>query len=241
MFRMVGGTLVAVFLLGCDAERIRGQRIEFLGSPVAITADKDENRISRIVTTIPFDAIQNAPLGATAQSSVGQMDFPPQVRSETFADFLQIAWNPQGDPQGLLAPSFALRFFDLDGPAVTAISCQNQPDVSQDRIPLGFNLPPATSPGGCVPGLGRLATSPAAAPSGPGRTVVLGFDGGRMVMVEVELSRDLLLTQQSFIVPLPRPVNLGTTTRFPTHLVASFRTDLNAWEFALDELVTLGP
>jgi hypothetical protein len=230
MVRTLVGVCVAVALVGCESERVRGESVEFLGHSVATSADPDQDRISRVLVTVPLGVVERAAADATTTAPAAGMAFPEQVRNETFAHFFQIASVPEGDPRSLTSPHLALRYFGVPESAVNAVSCGTQPEVPPTRLPPGFLLPPQDQ-GACVPGQAWRASD---GTSSSDRAVVVGYDGGRLTLIEVQLTHALLLEREPFIMPLPRPAELGAAARYPTRFIGNYRTDLDAWEFALE-------
>ncbi len=234
MARPIVGICVAAVLLvlGCESERIRGDRVEFLGQPVAASADVEGDQVTRVLITLPIEIVEGALGGGSGSvaSAVSSLALPEKVRNETFAQFLQIASIPTGDPRALNAPQMALRYFGVPAETVNAVTCGAQTEVPPNRLPPGYTLPPQNQ-GTCIPGQAWRAS--AGTPSS-GRGVVVGYDQGRLMLVEVQLSRDLLLEREPFIMSIPRPEQLGAAARYPTQFVGNYRSDLDAWEFAID-------
>ena len=225
----MGRTLVAicaaVALVGCESERIRGDLTDFLGQPVAASAEPDGDRISRVFITLPIQAVKGT------HEAVAVLPFPERVRNETFAQFFQIA--AVGGSASFVSPGtrLALRYFGVPEATVNAVTCGAQPEVPASRLPPGFSLSSQLS-GACVPGQAWRASGPSTSAD---HTVVVGYDAARLILIEVQLAPELLTARRPFILAIPRPMELGAAARYPTRFIGNYRTDLNAWEFALDE------
>ncbi|MGA9525040.1 MAG: hypothetical protein WBV82_26510, partial [Myxococcaceae bacterium] len=121
MARTLVGICAAVALMGCESERIRGERVEFQGQHVAASAEPDGDQISRVFITVPVQAIEDT-------SAVAGLTLPERVRNETFPQFFQIASSRGGDPFGPPATHLALRYFGVPEASVTAVTCGAQPE-----------------------------------------------------------------------------------------------------------------
>lgn len=223
-------------------EILTGESQTVFGSQVTSWAQLSDNgEVEQVGFTLPIGSIQNAQ--GEVRAPVAVLQFPQQVKAQTFIDHVEINWNEHGHPpQGVFTrPHFDVHFYHQTRAQVQAINCSDLTAPAANRIPQGYALPPVLTSQQCVPQMGFHA-SPGHV-FAPGyefsREMILGYYGGNLTFVEPMVTRELLQQKQSFSLAIPAPQEVGVHTRYPTQFTAEWDEEEQAYHFVLSNFVVV--
>ena len=225
---------------------VKGDQKSLFGAEVTTwtKSDQTSGKLTEVGFTLPFAAVEKAPESGAPTSL--QLTFPSNVTSTTFIDHLSLDYSPSGhEPAGIYdLPHFDMHFYAMSPEEVKAIDCNNLLTPETDRVPANYLFfPPPT--GECVPQMGYHAsdmTSPELNQEKPAKftkTMILGYYGGQMTFVEPMMTREFLMTKQSFKMPIAKPAVVDKKGLFPTSLNVVFDASAQAYQFSLTDFVTV--
>ena len=205
---------------------------------------------------VPMTMIENAP--ATMDMSKPMipkadavLEFPEVVRKTTFLNHLGLFWNPMGHHPATRygAAHWDFHFFTIQPSQAEKIDCSDLTQGDPKAVAPGW-LPPV-SPNApakqfCVPLMG-FHSGPVTEFKAPGvfldgqfeKVMIGGYYQGRYHFIEPMITKTLLEQRKSFSLPVPAPVSIGQTTRYPTKFNATFETASNAYRFAFSGFVPI--
>ncbi|HEY3266087.1 MAG TPA: hypothetical protein VGM37_04115 [Armatimonadota bacterium] len=188
---------------------------------------------------LPMDAIKSPPamMGPGPAGSQQPLDWPSIVRQQTWFNHLEIHWNPNGhEPAIFMVPHFDFHFYHMPEAEVWGIQGIDPLPPDSAHLPAGYIYP---GPAAGVPQMGVHTFNPAEI-TPPFRAVMIaGFWDGQMNFVEPMITRERLLTRQSFTLPVPRPAFIDATNRFPTTMRAVYQPRLNTYYIGFADFVTI--
>jgi len=191
--------------------------------------------------TIPASLADSPPApGAGPAGAFAVLNYPPIVQQTTYFNHAEIQSNDHGHPANpgyantnrYMEAHFDFHFYSIPVAQVYPIPFLPPfpplPNVSPDRLPLGYAQPEFS-----VPQMGRhaaplsefTATDPWLA------TMIAGFlpDASYMHFIEPMITHDFLQLRQNFSLPVPQPAVLGRATQYPTECVVAYDKDADAF------------
>ncbi|RYG35454.1 hypothetical protein EON81_12685 [bacterium] len=192
--------------------------------------------------TVPYEAIETPPEGdghtphATGPAgSFLSLDWPAEVKNQTFFDHYEMHWNPNGhEPEAWMVPHFDIHGYGIPEADVMEIAGVDSTAPVADRLPAGYVYPGVQA---VVPQMGVHAVIPGPA-AGPPKTMVLGYWGGKMTFVEPMVTQAELMKKQSFEMEILVPAELGRVTKYPTRFRAIWEPSANQYRFVYDNFVS---
>ncbi|RYG43108.1 hypothetical protein EON79_17625 [bacterium] len=192
--------------------------------------------------TVPYEAIETPPEGSGhTPHSVGpagsflSLDWPAEVKSQTFFDHYEMHWNPNGhEPEAWMVPHFDIHGYGITEESVMGIGGVDTAAPVADRLPAGYVYPGVEA---VVPQMGVHSVIPGPA-AGPPKTMVIGYWGGKMTFIEPMVTQAELMKKQSFDLEILVPAELGRVTKYPTRFRAIWEGDANRYRFVYDNFVT---
>ncbi|HEV2294744.1 MAG TPA: hypothetical protein VGR35_12895 [Tepidisphaeraceae bacterium] len=216
-------------------ELVWGETTVIDGSGVATWAiiSKKTGVVMAAGATIPLGLAENQPQqgGSGPAGAIASLKFPAAVQSSTYFNHLELHTQPNGHPISPAAANpnryrpahFDFHFYGIPEEQVRAIL--PGPPIAQvppDRLPAGY-----AQPGPSEPQMGRHA-GPASelTETGPFSAVMIaGFtpNAEQMHFLEPMVTRETLLRQENFTLPVPMPQEFDRDTRYPTTFKVVFK------------------
>ena len=199
--------------------------------------------VQEVGVTVPYEAIETPPEGDGHEmhstgpaGSFVSLDWPAEVKSQTFFDHYEMHWNPHGhEPEAWMVPHFDIHGYGIPEESVYAIGGTDTAEPAADRLPTGYVYPGVQA---VVPEMGVHAVVPGPS-AGPPKTMVLGYWGGNMIFVEPMVTQAELMKKQSFEMGILAPAKLGRATKYPTRFRAIWEPDMNRYRFVYDQFVSI--
>ncbi|HSE44849.1 MAG TPA: hypothetical protein VLA89_05930, partial [Gemmatimonadales bacterium] len=158
-----------------------------------------------------------------------------------------VFWESMGHPPGpYLTPHFDFHFYTIGQDQRMAMDCT---DLSKPaELAAGYTLPDVTLPppmaamigtttlmGLCVPGMGMhsLLTSELEGTGLFRGTMVIGYYQGKPIFIEPMISKEMLLEQKGFELPIPAIP--GLTGNRPRSFRAEYDTAQKAYRFVFSD------
>ncbi len=257
--KLAGAAVLALFGLAGAALAAGGSVVEgaskdaYGGRLVTwATLDADGNVVEAGVT-VPLATIEGAPTDAAAghEEATAVLDFPGVVQRTTFLNNAGIFWNPHGHepPERYGAPHWDFHFYAPSAAEIAAIDCSDATQPDPQAMPKGWlpPVPPGTPPQAmCVPMMGYHAL-PATEFKAPGqlqdglfdKVMIAGYYGGRTIFLEPMVTKAVLMTRQSFDLPVPQPSALGTPTLYPATFQARYDDASRAYHLVFSDFRTV--
>ncbi|MCC6443952.1 MAG: cytochrome C [Armatimonadetes bacterium] len=231
---------------GDDSRLVRGQSQDMFGGTVSTWARVlPDNTITEAGVTVSLVTFQNARSRQAAGNMIN-VNFPDEVKANTFINYFSLGWEPQGHPPANIftVPHFDLHFYDMSPDQVALIQPDNSlPRPNANRVPAGYLMAANDQDymAQVVPQMGYHALPETFLAPGYvfDKVMVLGYNKGQMNFIEPMITRDYLLARQSFVMDVPRPAVLGRATRYPTRLRATYDPFQNSYSFVLSDFVNV--
>jgi hypothetical protein len=245
------GHLVAAFARANGGMRggrvVWGETAAIDGATVATWAivSNQDGRVMAAGATIPLSLAENQPQqsGSGPAGAIASLDFPAVARASTYFNHLELHTQPNGHPisPNAVNPNryrpahFDFHFYGIGEDQVRTIP-PGPPvaQVPQDRLPAGY-----AQPGPSEPQMGRHS-GPASELTQPGpfsAVMIAGFtpQADQMHFLEPMVTREVLLRQENFTLPMPMPQTFDRDTRYPTSFQSVFQG--NAHHFIFSDFI----
>ena len=224
---------LGVLVAGASAPQPAHEKcVTALESEVCTWVVLDGEAVVELGATIPMTLIDAVPADAEMvwpPQPLVTVGLPDEVRTALGLDHMVINWEAHGHPPtSFMAQHFDFHFYSITQDEVRAIDCSDQSKPT--TIPSGYALPDIDVPGMgvlvglCVPGMGMHAMpeSDVTAIDPFEASMMLGYYGGEPVFFEPMVSRDFLLEESSFVLPMPVVEGLPAGVRYPTEFRAEY-------------------
>lgn len=226
------GVTAATAAVQRDAATVSSNCADVLQSRVCTWAVLQGGKAVELGATIPMSLVQSVKTPA-------EMIWPPQelvsvavpedARRSLGFDHLAINWEAFGHPpESFVTPHFDFHFYNITADQVRAIDCSDESKPS--TLPSHYALPDIDVPGMgtfiglCVPHMGMHAmlhdevddTKPFEA------DMMVGYYAGQPIFIEPMVSRDVLLAEKDFSLPVPSVQGLPEGVDYPTQFRAEY-------------------
>ena len=244
--------LSLVSLAGCGGtsptlSRVVGESRTFGTGKVETWAMVDSSGVvSEVGATIPMTLVRNlatTPPGDGPLGAVASLKYPEVVRQKTFFNTLALHANPQGHPGAYyLTPHFDVHFYNVPDATLRTYSPDDPgSQASSVVLPAGYVMEPFG-----VPQMGTHAISHTDHEALNGerkfiKTMIQGYYNGKVVFVEPMVTQELMLSKESFTLPVPQPAKFGLAapTLYPTKFWADYNATNDSYEFHYGDFVTV--
>ena len=244
--------LAALSLAGCggtslNISRVVGESRAFGAGKVETWAMIDSSgEISEVGATIPMTLVRNlatTPPGDGPLGAVASLKYPEMVRQKTFFNTLALHANPNGHPGAYYTtPHFDVHFYNVpDATIRTYGPVDAASQASSVVLPAGYVMEP-----GAVPQMGTHAITAEDATALNGerkfiKTMIQGYFNGKVIFVEPMVTQELMLSKESFTLPVPKPTKFGLAapTLYPTKFSADYNATTDSYDFHYTEFVTV--
>lgn len=242
-------------LAACTAREVpivetQGECGAMYSAQVCTWARMQGDSVVDIGAMVPVASIESAPADAAMAwppAPVTALALPAAAQARTGLTHMTVFWESMGHPPGpYLTPHFDFHFYTIGQDQRLAMGCT---DLSKPaELAAGYtlpdvNLPPpmaamigtATLTGLCVPGMGMhsLLTSEMESTSLFRGTMVIGYYQGKPIFIEPMISKEMLLEQKGFDLPIPAIP--GLTGNRPRTFRAEYDTTQKAYRFVFSD------
>ena len=224
------------------AVMVDGPCADAYGAELCTWAETTGGSVSSFGVTVPMASVEGAPddvemVWPPVLTAV--VALPATVRDQMGVHSIKFYWEAHGHPPGpYLTPHFDFHFYTISPEEVDAIDCS---DLSKPGSPhTGYALPDVEIPdvglliGLCVPEMGMhaLLEEELASEELFSGTMVIGYYESRPIFFEPMVTRELLMTRQTFSLDMPSVP--GAT--IPGSFEARFDEAANVYRFVFSDL-----
>jgi hypothetical protein len=216
----------------CTWARMRGDSVIDIGAMVPVAS----------IESAPHDAEMAWP-----PAPVTALALPPAAQASTGLTHMTVFWESMGHPPGpYLTPHFDFHFYTIGQDQRLAMDCA---DLSKPaELAAGYTLPDVALPppmaamigtsmltGLCVPQMGMhsLLSSEMESTGLFRGTMVIGYYQGKPIFIEPMITKEMLLEQKAFELPIPAIPGLAGNR--PRAFRAEFDTAQKAYRFVFSD------
>ncbi len=218
------GALASSLLVGCgggglggggeDTNYVLGEAKPYAGARLLTYARTNgDGRVIEVAVEVPYKVVSTPPTSDPVELA---LDFPDEVKDQTFFNHFSIKWNANGrQPPRYAVPLYDFTFFGISQDAVAQIGAVDPKAPDANRVPAGYTYPGVDA---SVPKLGtRVVPDTELDPGAPAfdKAMAIGFHDGSLVFLEPMTSQDWLKTGEGVEWSVPKPAFLGRNTRYP--------------------------
>lgn len=225
---------------------VKGACAEVFKAQVCTWARTKGKDLVEAGAVVPLASIENAPADQPMvwpPAAAAAIDMPDPVRQQGGFTQLTMYWEAGGHPPApFMTPHFDFHFYTIAASERAAMDCK---DVSKPAsLPAAYGLPDVPLPpemakmtgvpaliGVCVPQMGMhamLLTEIERKDAFSG-SMVIGYYKGKPIFIEPMLSKQMLMREQSFDLPIPDVP--GLTGAHPTKFHAEYDAAQQAYRF----------
>ena len=249
--------LALVTLASCGSKTeetiVQGETQTFGSAQMSTWAKLDSNGlVLEAGAVIPMSIIRDMPApGDGPGGAIAALKYPAAVVATTFFNTMVAQSNMTGHPGPYYAaPHFDFHFYQVPKatvltyvPSIDEHTCADPLSQPPNVVSLPSNYVMEST---CVAYMGThaITNEDAAAMAGTklfSKSMIQGYYGGKVIFVEPMVTQELMLTKQSFSLPVPMPAHFGLAapTLYPTEFRADYDSAKDAYIFTFSRFITV--
>ncbi len=195
---------------------------------------------------IPFSVISTMPMAGTGPAgAIATLKYPAAVVAKTFFNTLVVQSNMMGHPGAYYStPHFDFHFYQVPEATIRSYTALGGDALSQSptvSLPAGYVME-----SNFVPEMGTHAITKEDMAAMDGtrifiKTMIQGYFAGKPIFVEPMVTQELMLSKESFTLPVPRPDHFGLAapTLYPTKFQANYDAAADAYIFTYSNFISV--
>ena len=195
---------------------------------------------------IPLSIIRSMPnAGDGPAGAIATLKYPAAVVAKTFFNTLVVQSNMMGHPGAYYStPHFDFHFYQVPEATIRSWTALGGDPLSQSptvSLPAGYVMEP-----NFVPEMGTHAITQEDMASMDAtrvfiKTMIQGYFAGKPIFVEPMVTQELMLSKESFTLPVPRPDRFGLAapTLYPTKFQADYDAAKDAYIFTYSNFISV--